>query len=179
MQILALERAPAFARSMNKRVLVDQLESHLRGVVREAQRTSAVAAEEARAGATASEKKADTRVAIENAGLARGHMRRAHRAESELRALEGFRPAALGKGAPIDVGAIVEIEDEDSGEGRTLFLAPAGAGATLAGPGGDGLFSVVTPTSPIGKAIRRRRVGDVVSITVRGDVREWLITWVA
>jgi transcription elongation GreA/GreB family factor len=164
---------------MDKRALVDQLEHHLRAVMREAQRTSSAAAEEARAGATARERRADTRVAIENAGLARGHKRRAQRAETELRALEGFVPRELSKTAAIDIGAIVEIEDEDSGEGRTLFMAPAGAGATLTGPGGDGLFSVVTPSSPIGKALRRRRVGEVVSITVRGEVREWLITWVA
>jgi transcription elongation GreA/GreB family factor len=159
--------------------LVEQLEYHLRGVMREAQRTSNAAAEEARAGATARERRSDTRVAIENAGLARGHKRRAQRAETELRALEGFNPGPLSRAAVIDVGAVVEIEDEDSGEGRTLFMAPAGAGVTLTGPGGDGLFSVVTPSSPIGKALRRRRVGDIVSITVRGEVREWLITWIA
>ncbi len=164
---------------MDKRALVDQLELHLREIMREAQRTSEMAAEEARAGATSREKRVDTRVAIENAGLARGHQQRARRAETELRSLEGFSPAPLSKNASVDVGAIVEIENEDSGEGRTLFVAPSGAGVTLTGPGGDGLFSVVTPTSPIGKAVRRRRVGEVISIAVRGDVREWLITWVA
>ena len=61
----------------------------------------------------------------------------------------------------------------------TFPLAPAGAGATLTGPGGDGLLSVVTPSSPVGKAVRRRRVGDVVSVRVHGEVREWTITWVA
>ncbi len=67
--------------------------------------------------------------------------------------------------------------DADSGEGRTFFLAPVGAGATLTGPGGDGFLSVVTPVSPIGRAVLGRKVGDVVDVTVDGDPREWTITW--
>ena len=65
-----------------------------------------------------------------------------------------------------------------SGEGRTFFLAPVGAGMTLLGPGGDGHLSVVTPVSPIGKAVLSRRVDDIVDVTVKGDVREWRIVWV-
>jgi transcription elongation GreA/GreB family factor len=75
----------------------------------------------------------------------------------------------------IAVGAIVEIEDSDSGEGRTLFLAPVGAGMTLTGPGGDGILSVVTPASPIGGAVMGRKIGDVVEIADR----EWQISYVA
>ena len=78
----------------------------------------------------------------------------------------------------ISVGAIVEIEDADSGEGRTFFLAPVGAGMSLTGPGGDGHLSVVTPMSPIGSAVIGRRTGEVIDVTVDGDVREWEITFV-
>jgi transcription elongation GreA/GreB family factor len=38
---------------------------------------------------------------------------------------------------------------------------------------------VVTPASPIGKAVLGKRTGDVVDVTVEGDVREWAITFVA
>jgi transcription elongation GreA/GreB family factor len=79
----------------------------------------------------------------------------------------------------IAVGAIVEIEDEESGEGRTFFLAPVGAGMTLTGPGGDGLLSVVTPASPIGRAVIGRKVGDVIDVTVDGETREWQISYVS
>jgi transcription elongation GreA/GreB family factor len=54
-----------------------------------------------------------------------------------------------------------------------------GAGVTLTGPGGDGLLSVVTPASPIGKAVLGRRPGDVVDVTVDGEVREWQISFVS
>jgi transcription elongation GreA/GreB family factor len=79
----------------------------------------------------------------------------------------------------IGLGAIVEIEDEETGEGRTFFLAPVGAGVTLTGPGGDGVLSVVTPASPIGRAVIGKRVGDVVDVTVDGSVREWQISFVS
>jgi transcription elongation GreA/GreB family factor len=49
---------------------------------------------------------------------------------------------------------------------------------TLTGPGGDGLLSVVTPASPIGRAVLGRTTGEIVDVTVEGDVREWQITYV-
>ena len=62
--------------------------------------------------------------------------------------------------------------------GRTFFLLPVGAGLQLTGPGGDGFLSVVTPASPVGKAVLGRRVGETVEVLVRGEPREWTITYV-
>jgi transcription elongation GreA/GreB family factor len=156
---------------MDKAALVDQLTSQIRELARAAQSACEEAGAEARAGATASEKRADARVAIEYASLARGQKRRAEKAQHELRALSGFVPAAHRRGSAISVGDIVEVEDEESGQGRTFFLAPVGAGVTLSGPDGDGHLSVVTPASPIGKAVMGRRLGDVVDVTVKGVPR--------
>lgn len=69
------------------------------------------------------------------------------------------------------------MEDEDTG--RTFFLAPVGAGLELSGPGGDGFLSVVTPLSPIGRAVMGRRVGETVEVLVQGEPKEWTITFVA
>jgi transcription elongation GreA/GreB family factor len=163
---------------MDKQDLVSQLEGQLREKARLAGRSARECADEAMNGASGKEKTVDSRVAIEFASLARGQKQRAERASSALQAIEGFRPAALTSRSRVEVGAIVEIEDEESGEGRTFFLAPVGAGMTLLGPDGDGHLSVVTPASPIGKAVQGRRVGDVVDVTVKGEVREWQIVWV-
>jgi transcription elongation GreA/GreB family factor len=162
---------------MDKQLLVAQLVERLRASARVALSASEAAAVEARDGATPAERREDARTAIEYGGLARGQGRRAREALGAADALAGFRPGALARGAAIELGALVEIEDEESGEGRTFFLAPVGAGVTLSGPGGDGFLSVVTPASPIGKAVLGRRPGDVVDVTVDGDVREWTITW--
>lgn len=168
----------SFTRAMDKQDLVSQLASQLREQARLAGRSARECQTEAMNGASPKEKGVDSRVAMEYAGLARGQKKRAERASSDLRAIEGFAPRALSQRSRVEVGAVVEIEDEDTGEGRTFFLAPVGAGMTLLGPGGDGHLSVVTPASPIGRAVRGRRLGEVVDVTVKGEPREWKITWI-
>ena len=140
---------------MDKRFLIEQLSEKLRESATVARKAGQAAADEARDGATAAEKRENARVAQEYAGLARGQAARASRAQAEIATLESFRPGPLPRGARIALGAIVEVEDE--GLGRTFFLAPVGAGVELTGPGGDGFLSVVTPLSPVGKAVLGRR----------------------
>lgn len=163
---------------MDKKVLVAQLVEQLEATARTALAARDAAAREAKEGATPDEKREDARAAHQLQTMGRASQGRARQALADASALATFRPAALAESAQISVGAIVEIEDADSGEGRTFFLAPVGAGVTLTGPGGDGHLSVVTPASPIGKAVLGRRAGDVVDVTVEGDVREWSITYV-
>ena len=110
--------------------------------------------------------------------MGRAQQKRAQQALADADTLVAFKPGAFPPTSKIQVGAIVEIEDADSGEGRTFFLAPVGAGVTLTGPGGDGHLSVVTPMSPIGKAVLGKKTGEIVDVTVEGDVREWQITYV-
>lgn len=170
---------------MDKQFLVEQLTSRLRESAVVARKAGQAAEEEARDGATPSEKRENARVSLEYAGLARGQKDRANRTLAELATLETFRPPArLPPRAPVALGAIVEVEmeaeDDDSTgfQGRTFFLAPVGAGVELTGPGGDGFLSVVTPVSPVGKAVLGKRVGDTIEVTVKGEPREWTITFV-
>lgn len=163
---------------MDKKELIGQLVRQLETSARAALSSRDAAAAEAREGATPDEKREDARAAHQLASLGRAQQRRAQQALAEADSLAQFRPGPLAGNAAISVGAIVEVEDEDTGEGRTFFLAPVGAGVTLTGPGGDGHLSVVTPASPIGRAVIGRRAGDVVDVTVDGDLREWSITYV-
>ncbi|HTJ44353.1 MAG TPA: GreA/GreB family elongation factor [Kofleriaceae bacterium] len=161
---------------LEKQFLIDQLAAQLSASVRAALDASEASATEAREGATPAEKREDARAALELGSMGRAQERRAKRAIEELDALKSWRaPSTLQKAM---LGAIVEIEDPDAGEGRTFFLAPVGAGVTLTGPGGDGFLSVVTPASPIGRAVIGHGVGDTVDVTVEGEPREWTITWV-
>lgn len=162
---------------MDKQDLIAQLRLQLEATARAARAVHEDAALEAREGATPDEKREDARAAHQLGTIGGAQARRARQAQAEADALATFRPA--GQLARIALGAIVEIEDDERREGRTFFLAPVGAGMTLAGPGGDGVLSVVTPASPIGKAVIGRRTGDVVDITVDGELREWQITFVA
>lgn len=163
---------------MDKQALVSQLVAKIREAVAVAEREMAAAADAAQHGADAQTKREDARMAIEFGGLARGQRLRAEQARMQLAAVESFHPRPIRRGGRVDVGAVVEIEDTDSGVGRTFLLAPAGAGVELAGPGGDGFLSVVTPSSPMGKAVIGQEVGDCFDITVGGETRSWEITWV-
>jgi transcription elongation GreA/GreB family factor len=164
---------------MDKQDLVAQLARQLARSSRAALSGRDSAAQDAREGATPDEKREDARAAHQLATIGRQHERRAHQAIAEIDALATFRPRPLHSHAVIGLGAVVEIEDEDTGEGRTFFLAPVGAGVTLNGPNGDGLLSVVTPASPVGRAVIGRKLGDVVDVTIEGVLREWQISYVA
>ncbi len=148
---------------MDKTFLVEQLGQKLRSVADQAQRAAEEARVEAKTGANRA------------VNLAKGIGQREEQAIVDLDALASFRVQPLKKGERIGLGAVVEIENETGG--RTLFLAPAGAGQELAGPGGDGFFQVVTPASPVGKAIFGRRVGEVIEFMVRGEISEWTISF--
>ena len=172
---------------MDKQFLVEQLTTRLRELALTARKAGAAAEEEARVGATASEKRENARVSQEYSGMARAQKERANRTLVELAALEAFRPPPLSARAAISVGAIVEVEGEAEpdvplgrvqAQGRTFFLAPVGAGIELTGPGGDGFLSVVTPQSPVGRSVLGRRLGDTIEVVVEGEPREWTITYV-
>jgi len=164
---------------MDKQDLVAQLVSQLQASARSALAARDATAAEAREGATPDEKREDARAAHQMATLGLAQQRRAQQALAEIDALAAWNPGPLAFSAAVKVGAIVEIEDAETGQGRTFFLAPVGAGVTLTGPGGDGVLSVVTPQSPIGTAVLGRKVGDTVEIVHAGELRDWQISYVA
>jgi transcription elongation GreA/GreB family factor len=162
--------------AMDKHTLVVQLVQHLRETLRVAEQARDAAEEEAREGATPAEKREDGRTALEFQSLAKGQAQRAARARTELATLDSFRPRPLEHDEPVALGAVVEVEHGSGG--LTIFLAPVGAGEELAGPGGDGFLSVVTPASPIGRAVLGKRVGESFETRIGGELREWTITHV-
>src|SRR5688572_1783158 len=107
---------------MDKQELISQLVRQLEASARSALSARDAAAQEAREGATPDEKREDARAAHQLATLGGAQQRRAKQALAEVDALARFKPPAMS--STIAVGAIVEIEDEETGEGRTFFLAP-------------------------------------------------------
>ncbi len=169
---------------LDKRELMAQLAERLQHSDRIAVRAQVEAREAARSLATESEKKEDGRAAIEYGSLATGQAARARRVQEELGVLTAFREAELprfGRSSPVSLGAIVDVrtEDETGYDERTFFLLPVGAGTELTGPGGDGFLSVITPASPVGKALMGRRTGDCIEVTLAGEVHEWTVLEVA
>lgn len=170
--------------SLDKKHLLAQLIERLQHSDRVAHRAEADAREAATSLATESEKREDGRAAIEFGSLATGQAARARRLAEELQALSAFAEAPFprfGRTSPVALGAIVDVatEDDDGPAERTFFMLPAGAGSELTGPDGDGFLSVITPASPVGRALMGRRAGETAEVTLAGEVREWTVLDVA
>jgi transcription elongation GreA/GreB family factor len=147
---------------MDKAFLVEQLTDKLKAAAESSIRFAATSQDDARSGAGRA------------VNLARATRSRMESAQLDVEMLAGFQPQRLRRGEPIGLGALVEIEDGSTG--KTLFLAPCGAGVELCGPDGDGVFYVVSPEAPLGKALLGKRVGDIAETMVAGELTEWTIT---
>ncbi len=110
----------------------------------------------------------DTR-ALEASYLARGQAARVEALQRGVAAVRALAIPTLGAGASIVVGALVQVEEDDSQ--LTFFLAPEGGGTKLRGG-----VQVVTPGSPLGQALVGRQVGDGAELLLGGKRREFTIT---
>ncbi len=114
----------------------------------------------------------DTR-ALEQSYLARGEAMRVEElrvALAEVRALD-VRPK--GERDPASVGALVTTQDEEGREAR-FWLAPHGGGAKVGGS-----VLVVTPKSPLGKALLGSRAGDECEVVLAGKTKTLTIVAVS
>jgi transcription elongation GreA/GreB family factor len=163
-----------------KKFFVDQLKSVYQERISGAARAEATAAGEADHIRSESSRREDAKAAAMEGRMASGHRRRRKQAVAEMERLLDFAEGGIRRFKPtdrVDVGAMVDvqIEDEAGEEERTLFFLPVGAGVELQGPGGDGFVVVVTPRSPVGKALMRSRAGDSFEIVIDGRDREWTV----
>ena len=119
---------------------------------------------DARAGATHEQAKPendkDTR-ALEQSYLARGQAMRIEALKSGIAALSTM---SLSDGVVGRVGALIEAEEDEAKV--SFFLAPEGGGTRLKGG-----VQVVTPASPLGRALLGKRAGDEVELKLAGKTR--------
>jgi transcription elongation GreA/GreB family factor len=113
----------------------------------------------------------DTR-ALEASYLARGQAQRVAELGDAIARVNSITLRALSAHDPAALGCLVEVEDAS---GSSWYLvAPAGGGMRLEVDGT--LFTVVTPDSPVGRALVGRRLGDDVDIKTPQGVREGSVT---
>jgi transcription elongation GreA/GreB family factor len=121
------------------------------------------AAKDAREAATHEEAKPendkDTR-ALEASYLAGAQAARVRELEGALKLIGQMAVLDLQEKA-IQASAIVVLEDEDEKK-TTFFVAPFGGGATIAAEGVSA--QVVTPQSPLGRALLGRTAGDTIEL---------------
>jgi hypothetical protein len=106
----------------------------------------------------------DTR-ALEQSYLARGEALRIEELRSGLAEVGAMPSRAFGEVEPAALGALVLAEE--GGAEVVLWLAPYGGGNRLA----DGRVQVVTPRSPLGRALLGKRPGDDCEVALAGKTR--------
>lgn len=106
----------------------------------------------------------DTR-GLEQSYLARGLAQRVAELDAAVAAVGKMTLAA---GEVVAIGALVTV-DEDDAE-RCFLVAPSGGGLELAGG-----VAVVTPSSPIGRALVGRRVDDECEVQAGARKRTFVI----
>jgi transcription elongation GreA/GreB family factor len=119
--------------------------------------------EEARA-----ENPKDTR-GLEQSYLARGIAQRVAELEAAVAETGALALRAFGPRAAVAMSALVTV-DEDGADAR-FFLAPHGGGTVLGGG-----VQVVTPGSPLGRALLGKTVDDDVQVALRDRTRSFAIT---
>jgi transcription elongation GreA/GreB family factor len=157
-------RAPA---PPDKEALKAELIAQLAAALDTAQRAHAAALEGATHTEARAENAKDTR-GLEQSYLARGQAQRVAELEAGLAAVTALVLRRFAPGDPIALGALVGIDDD--GEPKRLLLAPHGGGSALAGG-----IQVVTPSSPLGRALLGKRIDDDVELRLPGGVRTLVV----
>jgi transcription elongation GreA/GreB family factor len=106
----------------------------------------------------------DTR-ALEQSYLARGEALRIEELRAGLAEVQAMTLRSFGEGKPAALGALIVAEEGD-GE-VALWLAPYGGGSRLA----DDSVQVVTPKSPLGRALLGKCAGDECEVVLAGRTR--------
>jgi transcription elongation GreA/GreB family factor len=146
-----------------KRELLAQLEAQLVT----ARAAHAAATEGAISDEARPENDKDTR-GLEQSYLARGHAQRVADLETAVGIIAAMSTEPMRN---VAVGALVVIEED--GRERALFVAAHGGGLAL----GD--VTVVTPTSPMGRALHGKSADDECELTAGGTQRTLTIVEVA
>lgn len=136
------------------------------------------AAKDAREAATHEEAKPendkDTR-ALEASYLAGAQAARVRDLEGAKKAIEGMALLDL-RGRQVQTSALVVLEDDD-GARSTYFVAPFGGGLTVTA--GTTSALVITPQSPLGRALLGHTEGEVVELRGKGPARDLSIVAVS
>ncbi len=138
------------------------LRTALVAVLQTAAETARAAYQAAVEGATHAEAKAenskDTR-GLEQSYVARGQAQRVAELETGLTAVTTMTIEPQTPG-PVRIGSIVVVRDQADDRCATYWIAPAGGGTVLADLAAT--VTVVTPASPLGRALLTRSLDDEI-----------------
>ncbi len=156
---------------MTKEALRTELVAQLTAQLATAQAAHAAAIEGATHAEAKPENDKDTR-GLEQSYLARGQAQRVAELEAAVADTSKLNLRVFTARDPVAITAVVTV-DEDGVEHR-FFVVPHGGGNVLAGT-----IQVVTPTSPLGRALLGKRIDDELEIVLPGKTRSLSITAIA
>lgn len=149
-------------------LIIEKLQDDL-AIAKDALKASHEAATHAESKA---ENKYDTR-GLEAAYLADGQRRRVHEIEAALTSYRNLQ-VRMQVDEAIKLGALVSLEQ--AGIRRWVFLGPDAAGLRVADEGADVL--IISPRSPLGRALLGRCDGDEVEVLVDGRRQQYEVVMV-
>jgi hypothetical protein len=154
-----------------KRALLASLITHVEGEIATMRKAAYDAAEAATHAEAKPENDKDTR-ALEASYLAAGQAERVRALESALKLLVGLELRDVGKTTPICASAVITLADDD-GAKTMFFMTPHGGGVRLELDGSS--VQVVTPQSPLGKALLGKTHGESFELRGKAGLREMTI----
>jgi transcription elongation GreA/GreB family factor len=156
---------------MSKAALRDELQQALTATLETARAAHAAAVAGATDDEARPENDKDTR-GLEQSYLARGQAARVAELEAAVAEVSALALRAFGAADRVALGALVTALED--GREHRFFVAPHGGGTILAGGA-----QVVTPASPLGRALLGRRAGDEVEVSLPGKLRSFEIVALA
>lgn len=148
---------------MNKRAIIKKILTQLTAELEVYFRAAHAAHAEATHEQNRAENKYDTR-GLEASYLARGQSRQALETKAAIAAFEKLVPRKFEPGEPIDLGALVEVEQRKE---RTLyFIGPKAGGTEVVHEGREIL--VITPQSPLGAQLHGKKPGERLQLELDG-----------
>ncbi len=149
---------------IDKPALRDELLAVLQAALDTARAAHAAAIEGVTHPEARAENDKDTR-GLEQSYLARGQAQRVAELDAAVTDVGAMRVTPFAAADAIAVGALVRVDE--GGSDRTYFVAPGGGGTILTGN-----VQVITPASPLGRALLGRRPDDAVELRVGGRAKE-------
>ncbi|WFB34389.1 GreA/GreB family elongation factor [Kiritimatiellota bacterium B12222] len=112
---------------------------------------------------------------LESSYLARGQSLRVEELRDSLAKLRAMPLKPFAYTDPIQVGAVVIVMDEQ-GEEAVYFISTAEGGVEITTE--DGPANLITPASPIGKALMGKRAGDLFQLGNSTNLKTFSILFV-
>ncbi|MBX3246451.1 MAG: GreA/GreB family elongation factor [Myxococcales bacterium] len=158
----------------SKRRIVDLAISRLEADLAAAQAQAEATRRDATHEEARPENDKDTR-GLEQSYLARGHAQRVEDLRDAIATLRFLDLPAFGPDAPVVAGALVlvEVAADDATHLEWWLVTPVAGGLTIEVDGVE--VRLITPTSPVGRALLEKVEGDEFEVRVAGRVREYVI----